>query len=64
MVLNEQGEGVIESVRQGQWRASFTASFTVAGPNVSEKFFSGISRRRFGESRSDEFSTMIVRAAD
>src|SRR5438046_10716379 len=36
MLLNEHGEGVIESVRQGQWRASFTTSFTIAGPTLLE----------------------------
>ena len=50
MVLNEQGDGIVKTVRQRERRASLTASFAVARADVSEKFFGRICLRRFGES--------------
>src|SRR6266446_1117429 len=64
MVLNETGNSVVEAVRQRERRASLAASFAIARPNVSEKFFRRIGGWRFGKGRSDKFSAVVVRAAD
>ena len=64
MVLNETGNGVVKAVGERERRASLAVGLTIARADVREKIFCRIGGWRFGKSRSDKFSAMIIRPAD
>ena len=61
-ILNETGERVVKTVGKEQRRSALAVDGAIAGANLFEKIRGCRGGRRFGKSRSDKHSAVIVRA--
>ena len=62
-VLDETGNRVVKTVREGEGSAAISLRAAVACAHVREKFLGGISRGRLGAGGRDKFTAMIVGTA-
>ena len=62
-VLDETGNRVVKTVREGEGSPATSSRAAVACAYVFEKFLGGIGRRRFGAGGRDKFSAVIVGTA-
>ena len=62
-VLDETGNRVVKTVREGEGSPALTLRTAIPGAHVREKFRCGISRGCLGAGGRDKFTAMIVGTA-